>query len=398
MNKLLTLYLFITAALGLQAQQDFKADFDFLWDEVEKNYAYFERQGTDWQAVKNHYRPLTDTVTHPYYFTLYLEAVLRELADSHTHLLTNTDRSQRLLPSGTDMKGGLVDGRYTILEVREGAPAKTIIKPGDVVVSINGIPVSEAAALYSGKFNGESLIALENGFNIALAGDYRSPRTITVIREGKQLELDLGICPYPQNENTLLTSKLLDGNIGYIRIENSLVNTDLITVFNDALNTLINTKALIIDLRNTPSGGDSNVGMPILGRFTSEPKPYQTHYRMAEDKRWTEIVEPRGVTYKKPIYVLVNFWTGSMGEGVTIGLDAFGNATVVGTQMARLLGANYSVSLPNSGYGLNITFEQLFHVNGTPREDFLPEVYLNWNDLNSDGDPWMEKALERIGN
>ena len=134
MNKLLTLYLFITAALGLQAQQDFKADFDFLWDEVEKNYAYFERQGTDWQAVKDHYRPLTDTVTHPYYFTLYLEAVLRELADSHTHLLTNTDCSQRLLPSGTDLKGGLIDGRYTILEVREGAPAKSIIRDSGPVM------------------------------------------------------------------------------------------------------------------------------------------------------------------------------------------------------------------------------------------------------------------------
>ena len=39
MNKLLTLYLFLTAAPLLQAQQDFKADFDFLWNEIDKNYA-----------------------------------------------------------------------------------------------------------------------------------------------------------------------------------------------------------------------------------------------------------------------------------------------------------------------------------------------------------------------
>jgi C-terminal processing protease CtpA/Prc len=40
-----------------------------------------------------------------------------------------------------------------------------------------------------------------------------------------------------------------------------------------------------------------------------------------------------------PVVVLVNHWTGSIGEGMAIGLDAMHRARVVGTPMAHLAGA-----------------------------------------------------------
>jgi carboxyl-terminal processing protease len=398
MNKLLTLYLFLTAAPLLQAQQDFKADFDFLWNEIDKNYAYFDRQGTDWDAVKAHYRPLTDTVSQPYYYTLFLEAVLRELGDPHTHLLINTDLSQRLLPSGTDLKVAVGGSGIVVLETRRNSRASSLVYRGDIISTINGTPALEAAKKYLGLFVSDQTrdLQLYNAANVLMAGDYRKPRIIEVQRDGETIQIDLGVCEFPKNESGLLSHEILNDNIGYIRVENSLGNTDLIKVFDDALDELMGTKALILDLRNTPSGGDSNVGMPILGRFTAEPKPYQTHYRVSEDKRWTEVVEPRGKTYDKPVYVLVNYWTGSMGEGMTIGLDAFGNNTVIGTSMAGLLGANYSINLPNSNYGLNITFERLYHVDGTPREDYLPGVMLSTQELLTTDDVWLTKALALI--
>ena len=398
MSKRLFFIVFLFAAPLIQAQQDFKADFEFLWSEIDSNYAYFERQGTDWDAVKEHYLPLTDTVSHPYYFTLFLETVLRELADSHTHLRTNTDRSQRLLPSGTDLKVGFFGDRLVVLETRLGSEASKLLKPGDEILSVNGQPVSTAIAPFVGKFQDESKVDIhrDNAANILLAGDYRTLRYVDVNRGDKRFVVNLGVSPYPNNEQELISSKLLDGNIGYIKIENSLGNTDLIAAFDEILDGFMTTEALILDLRNTPSGGDAIVGKPLLGRFTDTPKPYQTHNRPSEQKTWTETVHPRGAYYGKPVYVLVNFWTGSMGEGIAIGLDAFGNATVVGTPMAGLLGANYTVNLPHSNYGLNITFERLYHVDGTPREDFFPEVKLSTHDVKTQGDAWLEKALELI--
>ena len=95
-------------------------------------------------------------------------------------------------------------------------------------------------------------------------------------------------------------------------------------------------------------------------------------------RSWVEIVSPRGdFRYAAPVVVLVDHWTGSMGEGIAIGMDGLKRATVVGTEMAGLLGATTGITLPNSKIGVNFPVEKLFHVNGTPREDFVPPVYVD---------------------
>jgi carboxyl-terminal processing protease len=141
---------------------------------------------------------------------------------------------------------------------------------------------------------------------------------------------------------------------------------------------------MILDLRDTPSGGNSTVARGIMGRFIAQDGFYQKHSipaeeRMFDAKRsWVEIVSPRGdFHFDGPLVVLVDHWTGSMGEGIAIGLDGLKRATVVGAEMARLLGATESVTLPNSKIGVNYPAEKLFHVNGTPREDFVPPVRVN---------------------
>ena len=66
-----------------------------------------------------------------------------------------------------------------------------------------------------------------------------------------------------------------------------------------------------------------------------------------------------------------------MGEGITIGLDGMKRATIVGTEMARLAGATSGIRLPNTGIGVTFPTEKLFHVNGSPRENFVPPVHIN---------------------
>jgi carboxyl-terminal processing protease len=116
-----------------------------------------------------------------------------------------------------------------------------------------------------------------------------------------------------------------------------------------------------------------------MGRFVSEAQPYQRHDLPAEmneygiRRLWDEYVAPRGpFIYEAPIVVLVGRWTASMGEGLAIGLDGMGRATVIGTPMAGLRGALYEQILPHTGIPVRIPAERLFHVDGTPREDFIP--------------------------
>ncbi|HAC00436.1 MAG TPA: peptidase S41, partial [Brevundimonas sp.] len=85
-----------------------------------------------------------------------------------------------------------------------------------------------------------------------------------------------------------------------------------------------------------------------------------------------EQVLPRpGKHHDGPVVVRVGRWTGSMGEGLAIGLHAQG-ARVVGRPMAGLLGAIYDLRLPNSGLVIKIPVERLYAVDGTPREQFRP--------------------------
>jgi carboxyl-terminal processing protease len=63
-----------------------------------------------------------------------------------------------------------------------------------------------------------------------------------------------------------------------------------------------------------------------------------------------------------------------MAEGIAIGLDGMRRGTVVGTRMAGLNGGVFNLELPSTKIGVAYPGERLNHVNGTPREDFVPSV------------------------
>jgi carboxyl-terminal processing protease len=205
---------------------------------------------------------------------------------------------------------------------------------------------------------------------------------------------------YPRSG--LLAFRVLPANGGYIRVHDSLGDENLIEAFDNALEKLRNTSTTIVDLRDTPSGGNTTVARAILGRFVRRELPYQKHLLPSEARQtgvvrsWLELVTPRGpFQYQRPVAVLVNHWTGSMGEGLAVGFDATGSGIVVGTPMAGLLGATYRFELPHSRIGVNVPAERLFHVNGTPREQFVPPVRVDPAVRASD-DPWIAAAQDAL--
>jgi carboxyl-terminal processing protease len=180
---------------------------------------------------------------------------------------------------------------------------------------------------------------------------------------------------------------------------------ELLQDLDAALKELESTAGLILDLRDTPSGGNTTVARGIMGRFLEREGFYQKHSLPDEERAsgvkrsWVEVVSPRGDhPYKAPVVVLVDHWTGSMGEGIAIGMDGLKRATVVGTRMAGLLGATRQITLPNSGIGVSFPAEKLFHVNGTPREDFVPTVPVDLikSESQKAGDPILEAGLKAL--
>ncbi len=403
---------FCAAGAGAQApltREQYEADFDYLWQNINDNYAYFDRKGTDWNRVREIYRPRVRGINTRAEFVTLLEEVLEELYDFHTHLNTNTQSSPRLVPSGADIWAEWVNERAIIKEVRTGSAAeKAGLRKGMEITAINGVSAAEAVRGRLGKSLRSTDVAARNwALQALLAGRRNQRRSLEVIATGRERKL-ISIDDQPAAQATgprpLLEYRLLEGDIGYIRINNSLGDTGLIKEFDVALAALRKTRGLILDMRDTPSGGNTTVGRGIMGRFVDRDMPYQKHSIPSEEKRygtrrsWIEMVSPRGdFIYRAPVVVLVNYWTGSMGEGVTIGMDAMRRATVVGTQMARLIGATSGIRLPNTGVGVTFPTEKLFHVNGTPREDFVPPVYVDPLRTGAgDGDTILEAGLRTL--
>lgn len=388
--------------------QQYEEDFDYLWQSIADDYAYFDQKQTDWNKVREIYRPQISAVKTRSDFVALLESVLEELYDFHTHLNTNTPASPRLVPSGADIWAEWKNASAIITEVRpESAAAKAGIKPGMQVVSINGIVVAEAVSRRTGKSLRSSDEAAKNwALRVLLAGRHNERRNVEVISSGVRRVISIDDQPTSESAQTkpLLEFRRIEKDVGYIRVSNSLGDTDLIKQFDLALAALRNVRGLILDLRDTPGGGNTTVARGIMGRFIQRDLPYQKHSLPAEARQfgtkrsWIELVSPRGeFAYGAPVVVLVNHWTGSMGEGIAIGMDGMGRATIVGTKMARLAGATSGIRLPHTGIGVAFPTEKLFHVNGRPREDFVPAVQVDLLlKVNQDGDAILRRGLRTL--
>ena len=378
----------------------FIKDYNQYWNTVNDYFAYFDTRKTNWNKVRDIYQPMIDTITNTKDFINILEKSNCELYNGHIGLNRNTPSSSKLIPTSTDIWAIYDNENFYIESIREYSKIeKSDLKVGMKIIEYNGIPIDEAIKEFLPKsFSDYDAETYEFSINMLLAGKHNSNRNITVLQNDDTLKVKL---PYSNNEdfypnNKLLSYKKLENKIGYIKINNSLGNNDLIKSFDEALDNLINTNALILDLRETPSGGNNTIAKAIMGRFINTEKPYQRYRYVLDEKEtgvkqiWTELVIPRKEIYDKPVIVLVGRWTGSMGEGITIGLDAMNRAEIVGAKMGNLLGGIWSYSLNETGIGFQFPGIKIYHIDKTPRENYIPKHKTIKNA------EYIEKALELL--
>jgi carboxyl-terminal processing protease len=151
-----------------------------MWSTLRDNYAYFDKKETDWNKVRDLYRPMLADVKSRSDFITLLERVLDELYDNHTSLNTNLKTSPRLVPTGLDLWAEWRNGRAVITQLRSGFSAEQAgLKVGMEIISINGLPVKEAVARRLPKsLNAINLNARNWALRAVLAGTHDRPRTI----------------------------------------------------------------------------------------------------------------------------------------------------------------------------------------------------------------------------
>ena len=376
LTKLILLILFF-AGNTVFAQTKYQNDFIEFWTVIDNHYAYLEQQNIDWRKVKEIYEPQAEKITDEHEFIQFLEKILNELHNGHSSLNTNLNSSNRLIPSGSDLYVGKINNKYFIKDLRKGFGADLSgLKIGMEVTLYNGKPIEVQLEKFLPKFTDKANQKMyQYAIDMLFAGTHDTKREITVIENGKEkiyFPITYG------NRDELLYTQVLNRNTAYIKINNSLGNNNLIAEFDKSLDSLFQYKNLIIDLTETPGGGNTTVARAIMGRFTSKLLPYQIHEfdenQYQTKRHWVEYVTPRKEIYKGNVFVLVGHWTGSMGEGIAIGFDGMKRAKIIGTQMAGLIGAISNFQLRETKIGFQFPTERLYHINGTPRENFVPEI------------------------
>ncbi len=388
----------ILAALAIQSSfpGDYTKDLKELIGAFDQYGAYVHSDRIDLKALESRYSLKFHMVKDRDQLLSHLESIVGELHDFHASLGTNNDSSPRLVPSGTDLIARWKGEKAIIDQVRIGSVAMIAgLKSGDEIVQIQGVPVRQASQTWF-QIHKPDARGWDWALNSSLAGVWNKKRTLFINREGAVWETTLDTAFTPRSKKVLTFEKRANG-IAYLRPEDSLGQDDLIKEFDALVPELRKAKGIVIDLRNTGSGGTSSVARGIMGLFISKRLPYQRHRVVERDTKtvrdWVEYASPRlSSPIKGKVVVLVGRWTGSMGEGIAVGFDAMKRATVIGTGMAGLRGAVDNLELPVSHIRVFFPTEEVFHVNGTPRHEWKPPVSIKFG---SD-DPWWDAAIREL--
>ena len=373
---------FVSAPLPAATQEQYRSDAQGMVTLIQDNYAYPERLPGKTFTLTEPLKAEMDRVKDADTLLAFAERALLLLVDHHAITGSSFDDSWGIVPSFADLWIERRDGSYVITAVRENSPAaKAGIKTRETLTSVSKIGIDEAVTAFWADLGRTGTITDEEASFVArilVAGRRDRFRAITIAgRDGKLHEHSLpSLYTLPYERNPVTASE--QGGHLTIKINDSLNNEATIGAFDLAMTGLRAGLPVTIDVSNTPSGGNTVVARAIMGWFVTQPRFYQIHQSPGEERRtgigrqWIEQVMPRsgGRYHSGPVTVRVSRWTGSMGEGLAIGMNALG-ARVEGGKMAQLLGAIEDFRLPNSGLIIKFPTEKLFGIDGTPREDFV---------------------------
>ncbi|VFR16987.1 Carboxyl-terminal protease [plant metagenome] len=258
---------------------------------------------------------------------------------------------------GLGIEVGTEDGFVKVISPIEDTPAaRAGILAGDLIVRIDntstkGMSLTDAVKL--------------------MRGAPKTPIVLTVMREGQAQPLTIKIMRDVIKVRSV-RSKMLDDNIGYVRIAQFQEKTgsDLIRHLND-LGAKGAPRALVLDLRNDPGGlltsaiGVSSAFLPpdVLVVSTDGRVPDSRHKYMANPVDFARnernyLTDLPAWAKTVPMVVLVNVGSASASEIVAGALQDHGRAKVVGNrtfgkgsvQVILPLSADTAIKLTTSRY------------------------------------------------
>lgn len=274
-----------------------------------------------------------------------------------------------------DMRGETV----TVLAPIEGSPAeKAGIKSGDKIVAVDG---EDARVIGVDKMIRKMRGAAGTRVRLSIHRDgQKDPLTFELVREIIKV--------------ASVTAKMLDLNIGYIRIKQFQERTH-----EDLLRAVVKLrqtgaiKGAILDLRSNP-GGLVDEASEVADELLTEGTIYTARHRGII----TDEVKARGggALAGIPVVVLVNEWSASASELVAGALQDHKRATIVGANTFGKGSVQTILELPNNA-GIRITTARYYTPSGhaIQADGVHPDVQIDNSKITKSNLPQLrEKDLE----
>jgi C-terminal processing protease CtpA/Prc len=381
-SKAATLFCAWVALSAAANPPDYRASAMALDETIEQQYAYLDKLPggkLPQSATLNAQRAAVhdqDTLLR------YAENRIISLADHHAITCSSFKDSWAVVPTYTDLWVVSREGQYFIDAVREGSPAALAgIQPGNALVAIDTVETASAVGAFWREL-GLAINPARSDFaaRILAAGRRDRPRRLSISdATGRVRQLTLpSLYSVVSEQRSQLTISTNEART-VIRFSNSLSDNTTIAAFDAAMKLIPPSNQVVLDLRDTPSGGNTTVARAVMGWFTDKPHGYQVHNRPSEERetgigrQWVEQVLPRSGKYRRGLPTIwVGRWTGSMGEGLAIGFASM-RAEVRGGPMAELNGSVEDLKIGNADVCIKLPTERLMTTTYIPREQFRPK-------------------------
>jgi tricorn protease len=372
-----------SAQTTLNLRREEAALFDEIWWAMSRFYYDEKMHGKNWAAIKAKFAGVVPFTTDRDDFYALMGEMMEELDSSH--LGATPPSSERAPEESTGMLGvefdyaRVANGEYLINRVYEGTPAahpQSLLKVGDVLVSVNGTTVGK-------------------DFPISRALNQTSGRKTRVVvrRDGKDVEVVLRpvsvlarTSVYYDNwvkANRALVDKLSGGQLAYLHYEGMNAPSQQLFL-REIRSRTAGKKGVIIDVRFNGGGSTAHEALGVLIK-----RPWLI--RVRRDAPTTKISENiyRGDSLELPSALMTNQYSFSNAEIFSEGFQRLKIGPVVGERTAGgVIGTSAlglwdggSIRMPAFG-AFTLDGENLERNGRKPTFNVLwdPNVYLRGSD------------------
>lgn len=387
-----------------------------VWSEVKYNFVYFDKIQIDWDSLYQSAIPavLKTSSTQSYYDEL--RKFIAHAKDGHTSVWYPSSFYKKEFVSAP-VKTDLIQGKVFITGILNDTVTQMGIETGMEILSIDGIDVHQYASKNILPFEGAST---NQGMEFYLYSAYllngpidKAVKLTLKDKKGKNRDYELPR-KFIKKQETTIQFKTLENNIGLLTI-NGFTASDFIKQFDELYPAILQTKALIIDLREN-TGGNGSQGEYMLKHFL------KTGYKdpAISSRQYNPLMKVWGFNtgslftiipgtnqpfkdrtiYEKPITLLISNKTGSAAEDFAMLFDQVKRGEMIGRPTGGSTGQPMISTLPGGGT-LRICVRKDTYPDG---KEFVgvgiqPTIFSEQTiaSLLKGEDAVMKKALEVIG-